>query len=164
MIVIRSNEGYLSGDKYQYNRSIFLAGPTYRDSELIRTCSWRNEAINILSSFQDTEDLLVFAPEPFAKDYQEQLRWEYFHLEAAKVILFWIPRDLELLPGFTTNVEFGEWLHSGKIILGFPTDTPKIRYLEHRAYQHNVPVFKALTPALKLSVGLSTVNDRRYEA
>lgn len=34
------------------------------------------------------------------------------------------------MPAFTTNVEFGYWLHSGKVIYGRPNDACKIKYLD----------------------------------
>lgn len=34
------------------------------------------------------------------------------------------------MPAFTTNVEFGYWLHSNKVIYGRPDDAVKIKYLD----------------------------------
>ena len=34
------------------------------------------------------------------------------------------------MPAFTTNVEFGYWLHTGKILYGRPDDAKKIKYLD----------------------------------
>ena len=34
------------------------------------------------------------------------------------------------MPAFTTNVEFGYWIHTGKVIYGRPDDARKIRYLD----------------------------------
>ena len=34
------------------------------------------------------------------------------------------------MAAFTTNVEFGYWLHSGKVIYGRPNDASKIKYLD----------------------------------
>ena len=56
--------------------------------------------------------------------------WEREALTEATVILFWIPRSLPDMPAFTTNVEFGYWLHSGKVIYGRPDDATKIKYLD----------------------------------
>ena len=39
--------------------------------------------------------------------------------------MFWIPRSLPDIPAFAVNVEFGYWLHSGKIIYGRLTDAKK---------------------------------------
>ena len=39
-------------------------------------------------------------------------------LTNSTVIMFWIPRSLPDILTFTANVEFGYWLHSGKIIYG----------------------------------------------
>lgn len=51
-------------------------------------------------------------------------------LTNATVILFWIPRKLPDMPGFTTNVEFGYWLHSKKVIYGRLNDATKTKYLD----------------------------------
>ena len=41
-----------------------------------------------------------------------------------------MPRVLPDMAGFTSNVEFGYWLHSGKVIYGRPNDASKIKYLD----------------------------------
>lgn len=45
---------------------------------------------------------------------------------------FGFPRDLDVLPGFTTNVEFGYWLHDDycKIVYGRPDNAPKTKYID----------------------------------
>lgn len=56
--------------------------------------------------------------------------WERVALINATVILFWVPRKLPDMPAFTTNVEFGYWLHSGKVVYGRPNNADKIKYLD----------------------------------
>lgn len=34
------------------------------------------------------------------------------------------------MPAFTTNVEFGYWLHTGKVLFGRPDNAEKIKYLD----------------------------------
>ena len=34
------------------------------------------------------------------------------------------------MPAFTTNVEFGYWLHTGKVLYGRPDSAKKIKYLD----------------------------------
>ena len=63
-------------------------------------------------------------------DYVDQAMWERIALTNATVILFWVPRKLPDMAAFTTNVEFGYWLHSGKVIYGRPNDASKIKYLD----------------------------------
>ena len=50
----------------------------------------------------------------------------------ADIILFYIPRKLPELPGFTTNVEFGMYLakRPENVILCCPHNAEKNRYLE----------------------------------
>lgn len=120
--------------------SIFLAGPTPRSPEV---SSWRPEALDILKVMGYKSD--VFIPEIFEGSermtlpYKDQIEWERYHLNRAECILFWIPRDLKELPGFTTNIEFGEWLHSGKIVVGAPKDASKMKYIKEKCSYHNIP-------------------------
>ncbi len=110
--------------------SIFLAGPTPRK---IDVPSWRPDALKVLEGigFQGT----VYVPEhdpklPPAYDYLEQVEWEYTCLEGAGAICFWIPRKLPDMPAFTTNVEFGRYVGSGRIFYGRPAWAEKKGYLD----------------------------------
>lgn len=111
------------------NNSVFLAGPTPRSAGVR---SWRPEFIQALNDagFDGT----VLIPEDkdmqWKQSYLDQLDWEFNHLLKSACIAFWIPRDLEKLPGFTTNVEFGYWLDSNKMFYGRPLNAPKTAYLD----------------------------------
>ena len=105
--------------------SVFLAGPTPRSESF---ASWRPAAIQLLEALDFTGDIL--APEPFVGSFDVQVEWEYRGLESCKVICFWVPRDLQDLPGFTTNVEFGRYVNSGRVLYGRPNGAPKTRYLD----------------------------------
>ncbi|MFE7796006.1 nucleoside 2-deoxyribosyltransferase domain-containing protein [Nocardia sp. NPDC057440] len=130
--------------------SVFLAGPTPRDAE---TPSWRPAAIAAIEAhWQGPGSLLVLAPETAGglrkSDYEDQVDWEVAGLDSAGVILFWIPRDIRRLPGFTTNVEFGLYARSGRVVLGCPPDCPnpeRNRYLVSTARRYGVPVAETLT-------------------
>jgi hypothetical protein len=128
-----------SNEPIPKNQSIiFLAGPTLRISDNFDGVadSWRNEAISLLKTngFEGT----VCAPEftngrkPKGWTYDQQIQWELEGLSRASVILFWIPRDLKNLPAFTTNIEFGNFINSGKIVIGAPPSAPKNEYLKKR--------------------------------
>jgi hypothetical protein len=83
-----------------------------------------------------TFDGVVWVPETASgrpqPEYDHQVEWEYAALHAADVIVFWVPRELRLLPGFTTNVEFGFWMAASpeKIVYGRPRESAKNRYLD----------------------------------
>lgn len=123
--------------------SIFLAGPSPRGQEGL---NWRPDAVALLQSAGFAGQ--VFQPLPrdgqWSEDYFGQTHWELKYLEEVTVIMFWVPRDLVKLPGFTTNVEFGLYAKSGKIVVGFPKGAPKTRYLEVVANLANVPVSNTL--------------------
>lgn len=124
MIINYSDQEVLKG-----TQSIFLAGPTPRDKEIT---SWRNEACKILEKLNF--DGLVYIPEYSSwkpkDDYVDQAMWERKALTHASIIVFWIPRKLPEMPAFTTNVEFGYWLHTNKVIYGRPDNAEKIKYLD----------------------------------
>ncbi|MCI2422871.1 nucleoside 2-deoxyribosyltransferase domain-containing protein [Saccharopolyspora sp. K220] len=83
--------------------------------------------------------------------------WETDARSAATAILFWIPRDLKSLPGFTTNVEFGLDVTTGKAVLGCPPDCPnpeRNRYLVYVARRHAVPVCETLTDTVAAALAL----------
>ena len=119
-----SDEVVLKGKK-----SIFLAGPTPREEKV---ASWRVDAVKKLEELGF--DGVVFVPEYSTwvpkTNYVDQANWEREALTEATIILFWIPRSLPDMPGFSTNVEFGYWLHSKKVIYGRPDGAPKTKYLD----------------------------------
>jgi hypothetical protein len=83
--------------------------------------------------------------------------WETAGREQATAILFWIPRDLRTLPGFTTNVEFGLDVTTGRAVLGCPPDCPnpeRNRYLIWLARRHSVPVSDTLTATVASALAL----------
>ncbi len=135
-------------------RSLFLAGPSPRGRG---EHDWRKDARAHLDriGFDGT----VYVPLPrngvYRPDYDHaaQIDWELEHLEKAHAIVFWIPRDLETLPGFTTNVEFGRFSRGGRAILGYPVSAPKMRYLDHIARLDGVPVFHTLEETLQAAAG-----------
>ncbi|NLL44406.1 MAG: hypothetical protein GX247_01905 [Mollicutes bacterium] len=94
--------------------------------------SWRIEAIEKIKKIGF--DGIVYIPEyegfQGRADYVNQAMWEREALTEATVIMFWIPRKIPNMPAFTTNVEFGYWIHTGKIIYGRPDDAEKIKYLD----------------------------------
>lgn len=119
-----SDEPVLKNEK-----SIFLAGPTPREANVL---TWRKEACNKLENMGF--DGIVYVPEYSTwkpkESYIDQANWEREAMTEATVILFWIPRVIDSAPGFTTNVEFGYWLHSHKVTYGRPDNTKKTKYLD----------------------------------
>ena len=138
--------------------SIFLAGPTERYPS--PKSSWRQEALAILNEFMFSG--MVFVPEPrnwvrssvalgdFA--HAMQLQWEEAALIRADIIAFWIPRDMETLPGLTTNIEWGTWHKSGKVVLGCPDDAPHVRSIKFQAEWYKVPTTSTLRHTMELAM------------
>lgn len=127
-------------------RSIFLAGPTPRTAE---ARSWRPEALAALERHRFSGT--VFVPEmragPFDEArYDECVAWEDEALRRADCICFWVPRDLTpdvdgkpRFAGLTTNVEFGRWERSGKVVFGALRSAEANRYLWNYAKRHGLP-------------------------
>ncbi len=134
-----------------WTKCIFLAGPTPRSPDVL---SWRVEAIRFLE--ERGFDGVVISPEPriYQSDwlYEPQVDWETEGLSRADCILFWIPRDIALMPAFTTNHEHGEWFKSGKIILGAPSNAPRMSYLRYKAKQFFVPQSNTLEGTIDATI------------
>lgn len=109
------------------NYSIFLAGPSLRSPGLT---SWRKKALEILKELNYKGIVCIPENDSDDFDYLNQVEWEMFYLNNVDKIAFWIPRDLKNLPGFTTNVEFGRYVDSNRIIYGRPDNSEKNRYLD----------------------------------
>lgn len=123
------------------NGGIFLAGPTRRDSNY--ESSWRKIAVNFFE--KNDYNGIIYIPEyepdkTFVSTNEniiKQTNWEWEALDKASVIMFWIPRDLDDMPAFTTNIEFGRYtaLSPNKVVLGYPDDARKMRYIELLYYK-----------------------------
>jgi hypothetical protein len=144
--------------------SVFLAGPTPRSESV---ASWRPQAIQALeAAWTGASTLHILAPEnPVGlqeTEYDDQIEWEWDGLDRASAILFWIPRDLRTLPGFTTNVEFGFVAGSGRAVLGCPPDCPnpeRNRYLIRLARRLGVSVTETMAETVAAAVRLISVSD-----
>ncbi len=128
--------------------SIFLAGPSPHHNTVE---SWRPKAIRILQNLG--YDGGVFIPEPenleWNGDYNHQIEWEWKVAALATCIVFWVPREMQNMPAFTTNIEWGKWYESGKVVLGYPENTPKMSYFDFCAKKNNIPVSNNLEDTLK---------------
>ncbi len=139
-----------------WTSSIFLAGPTPREGrDIPAPISWRLEALDILKTIGYKG--VVFVPETedgtFKHDYDDQIEWEEMCLNFADVILFWIPRELTAMPGFTTNDEWGYWKKSDpmKLVLGTPPGAPKVKYQRYYAEKYSIPLVGSLEEACTLA-------------
>jgi hypothetical protein len=132
-------------------KSIFLAGPTPRSAHVP---SWRPRAIELLESMLFDGDVLAPERSDWVSmgSYDEQVYWEWEGLNLCTQVVFWVPREIADMPAFTTNIEFGMAASSGKSVLGFPPEAPKMRYLAALAQRHGVPVAHTLEQALSLAV------------
>lgn len=132
-------------------KSIFLAGPTPRSKDV---GSWRPEALRMLKQMKFEGNVYVPECEDWLahEHYDNQLTWEWEALSISTVVIFWVPRDLETMPAFTTNVEFGLTVASGKAILGFPEDAPKMKYLAALGSRYNVWISHTLEETVRMAV------------
>lgn len=149
MTINFSNEKVITAP---FRKSIFLAGPTLRGSTFDK--SWRKEACEMLEKLGFNG--VVYVPEKeneVSYDFFEQAEWEREALMSADIILFYIPRKLPELPGFTTNVEFGMWLSKrpNAVVFCSPDGAEKNRYLEwlYLKEKPNATIYKDLEEALK---------------
>lgn len=132
-------------------KSIFLAGPTPRSADVK---SWRPEALRLLEIYGFNGTVLV--PETrdgeWRHNYDNQIKWEWAGLNQASTIVFWCPRDLVDMPAFTTNVEFGMFAMSSKVVYGRPDDAPKMKYLDALAERHGIEIHRTLSATLGAAI------------
>lgn len=125
----------------EVEKTIFLAGPSprYYEGSVIDTNTWRHKAVDLLAS--QGYDGHVFIPLPkfaFAAgtasknaiDYLSQVEWEKKALDRADVLFFYVDRQ-EDNQGLTTNIEFGKYVNSGRMVYCRPHDAVKVRYLDY---------------------------------
>lgn len=145
-------------------KSLFLAGPSPRRPD---EPDWRHEALQALEAggFDGT----VFIPIPEKRflgagaddagwTYDDQIQWECAARQRSDLIVFWVPRVIDRskvdlgMPAFTTNVEFGEDLGSGKLLYGRPPEAEKCRYLDKRVQDLGQPVYDAISELMNAAV------------
>lgn len=157
-----------------FTKSIFLAGPTPRNAKEQK--SWRPDALKLLEDMG--YDGIIFVPEnrngEFKMDYDDQIEWEEKYLNVADCIVFWVPRDLTpdskdfpKMAALTTNIEWGKWEKSGKVVFGAPKKAPKNEYIKFYAEKYKVPVSDSLKDTLesamdKLGNGAEREGGERY--
>lgn len=112
--------------------SIFLCGPSPRTGQVL---NWRKDALEILEKIGFNGTVIV--PEPkdgiWPSNYDNVVEWEEHYLEMANRIVFWVCRDYAKdIRGMTTNIEFGLYYKTGKIIYGRPNTADDIRNLDWR--------------------------------
>lgn len=131
--------------------SIFLAGPTPRDRQV---ATWRPHALSLLADVPG----YAFVPETadwgWHGDFAEQVEWEEAGLRQATVIVFWVPRALHDMPGFTTNIEFGRWMDSQRVVFGAPVDAPRTGYMRYYCNKLGIPQADTLEGTLELAAAM----------
>lgn len=144
---------------------IFLAGPTPRDKNV---ASWRGQALEELARQGYTGT--VFVPETregtfndWGHDdvYRDQVEWEEAALNRSDCILFWIPRDMAIMPGMTTNTEWGVWHDSGRVVLGTPRGAHAVKYQQYYAKKLMVPTAHTLAETVAHALAMVGQGARR---
>jgi 8-oxo-dGTP pyrophosphatase MutT (NUDIX family) len=154
---------------HKITKSIFLAGPSPRTKDIF---DWRHNALSLFE--KNGFDGTVFIPVPkerfFCKDdspnwtYDNQVEWECKARNISDIILFWLPRDIKNgMPAFTTNIEFGEDIHSGKIIYGRPDNAEKCRYLDKRILEIKEKVFNQLDELIQYGISKLGIGATRID-
>lgn len=145
-----------------FEQSIFLAGPVSRDPLIP---SWRPIAIDLLRI--NGFDGIVFVPETRdgialpESEWGKERKWEEYALSVSDCIVFWIQRDLKNFLGLTTNIEFGEYYKTGKIVLGHTVDSKEMFYLVEKAKDKNIPVFNQLSRTVKTAIDIASPKSAR---
>lgn len=118
---------------HKEQNSIFLAGPTPRSATVP---SWRPAALVELEILKYSGTVCIPEYRDFSAhsdyEYYGRVEWERDCLYNCETIVFWVPRQMQDMPAFTTNVEFGYWMakNPAKVFYGRPDGAPKCGYLD----------------------------------
>ena len=125
---------------------LYFAGPTWLAEGEV---NWHEIGIAHLRerNFSGTVILPMPRDGNWRGDDAAQIAWQLKAQQRATVIVFWMPRM-----GPVTNIEFGEWCRSGKIVLGSPPGTPKTDYALQRARTLGVPIGTTLSGTIDLAL------------
>lgn len=142
-------------------KTIFLAGPTKRlmPGNIIER-SWRHQALLNLEDAGFDGHVFIPIPESHFREgsiaeetisYEDQIAWEMNALHRADIILFYVERTPDNL-GLTTNVEFGMFASSGRVIYSRPDNAMNIRYLDKCAERNNLTIYSEMEPAIECAL------------
>lgn len=90
---------------------------------------------------------------------EDQYEWEHEAMDSATVILFWIPRTMDTMPGLTTNVECGRYAASGRVVAGWPKNAERNRYLAHDAERLDLKVHHDLSSLVRSALEFVSKNS-----
>lgn len=152
MKLVFSDTPYVFDDQENQSvtKSIFLAGPSPRykaGDEVIP--HWRHQALALLEELGYDGDVYIPSTEEeytlgnIVKEdinYDHQFEWEQLALHRADVIFFYVART-EKFPGLTTNIEFGMFKNSGRVIYARPDTADSIRYLDLMAKKDGLEIY-----------------------
>lgn len=130
-----------SDDKFPsvVNKSIFLAGPSprYALGDKVDLNTWRHKAVQLLQ--ERWYDGIVYIPLPrsafFGETYVDQngyvkeIEWDLKAFNRADVIFIYLDRQADN-QGLVTNVEFGRYFDSGRMVYCRPKSAVFVRYLD----------------------------------
>lgn len=160
VIVVHANEA----PPASWDAAVFLAGPLPRSADVP---AWNRDAVAFFQEqWRHDGRLVVFTPElreGVLADYTGQADWESRWMQAVDVIVFWVPRDMATMPALTTNIEYGAWVASGKVVFGAPPTAPKNEYLRHLAETNGVPVCDTLADTVRAALALVGTGEPRTD-
>jgi hypothetical protein len=146
------------GETSRWDGTIFLAGPIERvtEGQPVRIPRWRDTALTYLD--RRPEKLVVYNPQWVTKSkdwtYEAQVKWELDAMSRAMVRLFWVERNLPVLPGFTTNIEWGKWWDDLDTVSGAPPDAQHVRYMQTLHCFAGKPWYTSLKQCCDVAIGL----------
>ncbi len=149
LIVVHASE---EPDVNAWQASIFLVGPNPRDTSVP---SWRPAAVKALERHWKGPGILaVFAPEGrgWKPLKYNRFAWEDRWLSTVDVIAFWVPRNMATMPALNTNIEFGRWESSQRLVFGAPPEANHVSYLQECARRVGAPVQQTLEDTMTAAI------------
>lgn len=152
-------------DLSEIKNAIFLAGPCPRSN--YGEEDWREKIYDIFDSLEFRGVLLNPTNDKYdannADEFKLQTQWEYEGMKKASAIIFWLDRS-DKHPGFTSNVEIGNWMGKKGVFVAMPADCTKHanRYIRTRLEQIGQKVYDTLEEVIQAVVADLNVGGRKF--
>lgn len=124
---------------------IFLAGAIDTGAAV----NWQAE---VIARLEDEPELSLLNPRRFAftsEKLDEQIIWELDALEAADLILMWLPVNAKAP---VSMLEAGLYMRDPKLIIGAEPGFYRLRNLEHTAHRYEKTVVPNLDTLIKIAL------------
>lgn len=164
-VVYPKNDNNTFTDLSNTKNAIFLAGPCPREN--YKDEDWREKIYPIFEKLEFDGVIINPTNDHYdvnnADELKLQTEWEREGLMRASAIIFWLDRSDEH-PGFTSNVEIGNWMGKKGVYVAMPPECTKNanRYIRTRLEAMSQKVYDSLEDVISAVVSDLKTGGRKF--